>query len=73
MGTTRGCVCCSNKELLSLALAQDLCLGKSVSLDGPTGAFVFVGDSLMYPRLTSNFILLSCWSVVVTLLSAPLG
>lgn len=72
MGTTRGCVYCSSKEPLSLALAQDLCLGKSVSLKGPIGAFVFVGDSLMYPKVTSNFILLSRRSVVVTFPPNPL-
>lgn len=71
MGITYGCVYCSNKESLSLALAQDLCLGKRLSLNRPTGAFVFVGDSLMYPRLASNFILLSRRSVVVTQLLHP--
>lgn len=54
MGITYGCVYCSNKESLSLALAQDLCLGKRLSLNRPIGAFVYVGESYV-PKANLKF------------------
>lgn len=54
MGITYGCVYCSNKESLSLALAQDLCLGKRLS-EQAHWCLCFCGRQSYVPKASLKF------------------